>query len=82
MFEMPKKAHKHDKAWVRDQLQELADLTSYQAASFASIKYDEVFDIVWSSNIGEIERENKARREANTRLRKYVEAMNNKYRRV
>ena len=60
--------HPHDKKWVDDQLR----LLPFNLRARAIENYKRVFNEELKNNTG-ISRENMARREANTRLRIYVE---------
>ena len=58
---LPKHAHKHDISWIKEQLSKLP--VAYRAKAIKG--YDEVYE--------QHDRENDSRREANTRLRLYVQ---------
>lgn len=80
MYRLPKNAHRHDRDWIKGQLDQLAELTSYHAASLAAVKYDGVYEkVIEEKEYNEIELEGQARRQANLRLMRYVKAFENKY---
>lgn len=83
MINLPSNTHPHDEEWLKGQLIQLQQLINQAAARFAAARYDEVYEEkINDESISVIQRENEARREANIRLRKYVEANRNKYRQL
>lgn len=61
--------HPHDAQWYRQQLSQLTP----QLRKRAITGYQRAFEEVCNAHHGEIAQSNLARREANTRLRKFVE---------
>ena len=66
---LPKRCHEHDKKWIEEQLQKLPPFAVRRAID----GYDKVFTESYDNEPIEYKKENKARRDANTRLREYVE---------
>ena len=66
---LPERCHEHDKKWIEEQLQKLPPF----AVRIAIEGYDNVFTESYDNEPIEYKKENKARRDANTRLREYVE---------
>ena len=64
--------HEKDKKWVTEQLNQLPNPTVRQGAL---LKYREVYDESYESEPIEHKKNNVARREANTRLMRYVKAV-------
>lgn len=66
---LPEIPHAHDRAWYRSIVASLPP----ELKTRATDGYRRVFVDVWNDNAGKIDQSNAARREANTRLRKFVE---------
>ncbi len=65
---LPKHHHPHDRKWITEQLARLPPLYRERAAQ----QYSKVFAEVFHATELRHKKHNKARREANTRLREYV----------
>ena len=66
---LPERYHPHDKDWIEEQLKKLPPFALRRAIE----GYDKVFAESYNNEPIEYKKENKARRDANTRLREYVE---------
>ena len=66
---LPERYHPHDKKWIEEQLKKLPPFALRRAIE----GYDKVFSESYNNEPIEYKKENKARRDANTRLREYVE---------
>lgn len=67
--EMPSVYSQADAAWIQQQLLSLPPSLRRKVA----LKYAEVYEIVFGAELVSFRKENRARHEANTRLRKFVE---------
>ena len=65
---LPKRCHEHDKKWIEEQLKKLPPFALRRAIE----GYDKVFAESYENEPIAYKKENKARCDANTRLREYV----------
>ena len=66
---LPERCHEHDKKWIEEQLKKLPTIALHRAIE----GYEKVFAESYDNEPIAYKKENKARRDANTRLREYVE---------
>ena len=66
---LPARYHKDDQKWIEEQLKKLPPFALRRAIE----GYDKVFSESYDNEPIAYKKENKARRDANTRLREYVE---------
>ena len=66
---LPKRYHPDDQKWIEEQLKKLPTIALHRAIE----GYEKVFAESYDNEPITYKKENKARRDANTRLREYVE---------
>lgn len=66
---LPRFYHPHDEKWIKEQMQRLP--RPYRAV--AASKYSKVYESTYNAENRPHIKHNAARREANTRLRKYID---------
>lgn len=66
--------HPHDKKWIEDQINKLPE----RLWNTTMLNYKRVYREAYANEPVELLKENAARKEANTRLRRYVDAVTKK----
>jgi hypothetical protein len=69
---LPKAFHPQDRQWIEEKLTEINSIAHPMLSNTVAIRYSEAYNEKLQDNK---RNENKARREANTRLRVYVESL-------
>jgi hypothetical protein len=74
-MQLPVHHHRHDEQWIREKLETISMIQHPLLANQIAEKYSETFQRVYEEMKPCITADNKARCEANTRLRVYVEKL-------
>ena len=69
---LPETYHPHDRQWIEEKLIQINSIAHPMLSNTVALKYSEAYSETLQGNK---RNENKARREANTRLRKYVDSL-------
>ena len=77
-MQLPNRYCTQDESWLREQFQMLENITGIKNAQAVAIKYSSAYTEIHDSILESHKRDNRARFEANTRLRQLIKRLKEK----